>query len=264
MRSTLMAILLLTSCVESYKKPMSTPHVDPPPPPPPVPEALPAPAPAPPVQVLPPLPVQEKLIDRAPAATPSPKPAPRPKAQPKKALPPAVPGFDQLKYEEHPKLFVGVPQTFQINIGDPATIAAEGTPQTIAHVMNIQRSTYYLIGLEADTPGRFLVEPSPGQEQKQHRARAGSSAHWTYRVTPLKRGATKLVYTLRIYGEGDDAGTVVQVKPIEVVVGWSWPSSPWFLIVKWCKEWGVGAAVVGVLVGALAAWLKPREQRQTT
>ena len=200
--------------------------------------------PQPPPEITPTMP---KRLVRKPKVSTSPGPAP-------------IPGHDQIRYSAPSTMALAVPVLCTVDIADAATIgklpALAGPYQT----QNLPRATHYLIGLEAELPDRFKVEPTPGQEQKQHRAPAAQAAHWQYRVTPLKTGTHKLLYTLRVYREGDDAGTVIRVEPVEVVVTMKWPVSHKAEGLRMARDYGVWTALVGLVAALLGAWLKPRSK----
>lgn len=153
-----------------------------------------------------------------------------------------------IKYTDIKEMYVGVPVNFVVNIG---TVDAVGGVVIGTTTMSIPDSKYYLIGLEAEFAGDFDIKPVPGQEQKQHKAQNAMTASWRYEVTPLKRGTHKLLYTLRVYGEGDESGTVIQIQPVTVQVGWKL-ASLWFTL---SKLWiAVGGATIAAVAGLIKWW----------
>jgi hypothetical protein len=158
------------------------------------------------------------------------------------------PSTQVIKYTDIKEMYVGVPINFVVNIG---TVDAVGRPVIGTTTMSIPDSKYYLIGLEAEFAGDFDIKPVPGQEQKQHKAQNATTASWRYEVTPLKRGAHKLLYTLRVYSEGDEAGTVIQIQPVAVQVGWKL-ASLWFML---SKLWiAIGGATIAAIIGLIKWW----------
>jgi hypothetical protein len=162
-------------------------------------------------------------------------------------LPPVI------KYTDIKEMHVGVPVNFIVNIG---TVDAVGRPTVGTTTMSLPDASYYLIGLEAEFAGDFDIKPLPGQEQKQHRAQDALTASWRYEVTPLTRGAHKLLYTLRVYQENDEAGTVIQIQPVTVQVDWTWASVGFLLGKFWIA---VGSSTAVALAG-LIKWLYDRKK----
>ena len=158
------------------------------------------------------------------------------------------PSKQVIKYTDIKDMYVGVPVNFVVNIG---TVDAVGRPVTGTTTMSIPDSKYYLIGLEAEFGGDFDIKPVPGQEQKQHRAQDALTASWRYEVTPLKRGAHKLLYTLRVYTDGDEAGTVIQIQPVAVQVGWTLASLGFMISKLWLA---IGGATVAAIIGLVKWW----------
>ena len=185
---------------------------------------------------------------------------PRLVKKPTTTTPVPVPGHDQIRYSAPTTMALGVPTTCTVDIGDPQTVAKLVEDAAPYQVQNLQRASYYLIGLEGEFSDEFKIEPNPGQDQRQHRAKSGATAHWQYRVTPLKSGKRKLLYTLRVYQEGDDAGTVIRVEPVEVLVSMEWPTSHKAEALRIAREYGVWTALVGLVAALLGAWLKPRSK----
>jgi hypothetical protein len=207
--------------------------------------------------------VEEKLIDYKVGVGMT-KPVAPPKKTSKKtatALPQAVPGYDQVRYTDPKTMNVGIPLKFYVDIADPATVAKLDDPKAPSQIQNLPKSTYYLIGLEGEYSGNFEIKPTPGQEQKQHRAKAGEAAHWEYEVTALRKGKYRLQYTLRVFAENDTAGTVIQIHPIDVEVTRVFPKSYTFSITRLVKEYGGWAALFGVISAAIK-WLMDRNKKE--
>ena len=236
----------------------------------PVPAPVPSPAPAPDV---PDVPVPPAVVAPAPPPPPPYKGTPTAPVQPQPprrvraskqakaaVLPAPVPGHDQIRYSAPTRMSLAVPVLCTVDIGTPGTIAKLAAEAGPYHVQNLPKASHYLIGLEAEFSDRFKIEPNPGQDQRQHRAQTGQVAHWQYRVTPLKTGRHKLFYTLRVYQEGDDAGTVIRVEPVEVLVSLEWPTSHKAEALRMAREYGVWTALVGLVAALLGAWLKPRSK----
>lgn len=192
--------------------------------------------------------------------TPKAQPRVRRTPTPRVVTPTPLPGHDQIRYSAPNTMALGVPTLCTVDIAAPQTIATLPGPAGPYQIQNLQRASYYLIGLESEFPGNFAIEPNPGQDQKQHRASTGSAAHWQYRVTARKTGKHRLFYTLRVYQEGDSAGTVVRVEPVEVLVTLEWPRSYKAEALRMAREYGVWTALVGLVAVLLGAWLKPREK----
>ena len=74
-------------------------------------------------------------------------------------------------------------------------------------------------------------------------------------------GNYRLQYTLRVFSENDDAGTVIQVQPIEVVVTRVFPKSYIFTLSRLVKEYGGWAALFGVISAGIK-WLMDRNKKE--
>lgn len=258
MRLLLVLLLILCGCKRlELPPPAPEPAVEEPKP---EPAPLPAPAPAPPVRLIPL--VDQKLIDYKEGSGMTKPTASLPKNSKKtSAQPQAVPGYDQIRYTDLKNMYVGIPFKFHVDIADPATVAKLEDPKAPSQIQNLPKSSYYLIGLEGEYSGNFEIKPTPGQEQKQHRAKAGEAAHWEYEVTALKKGKYRLQYTLRVFAENDTAGTVVQIQPIDIEVTRVFPKSYIFSFTRLVKEYGGWAALFGVLSAGIK-WLMDRKKKE--
>lgn len=262
----LVTLALLLGC---FQKPSATPSKSTEPLPPivtlspvvsPAPEPKPTPLPTPPV-----------LKPVTPVMTGSPgivETVKKPQIKSVKPVIKANQSVDEIRYSNPKEMHVGVPVMFTVDIGDKNTIETlSQTSKDGYTVQTIQKATYYLIGLESEFSNQFLIEPSPGQDQKQHRAKYGNAAHWQYRVTPLHRGTYKLLYTLRVYGENDSAGTVVQIQPVTVKVDWVWFKSYSFTAQRIIRDyigWAALLSALGVVVGGIWKWLHRRAANERT
>ena len=114
-------------------------------------------------------------------------------------------------------------------------------------------SAYYLVALEGALPNQFDIIPTPGQQEKQHRAPHGYPATWRYEVTPLRTGDMDLLFTLKVFQETATAGTSIATRPFHVHVKSHFPKSQMFKLNYWIAHNGGWGPIIGLIAASFGA-----------
>jgi hypothetical protein len=172
--------------------------------------------------------------------------------------PPQKETMDALEVEtdtETTDWVVGKTGIIRVIIAEPTLIASAGQLKDEVEIgtTSVPVSAYYLVALDGALPGQFIVAPAPGQQERQHRAPQGYPATWRYEVTPLGRGPSVLIFTLKVFGENDSAGTAISTRPLHLNVTSKFPSSTLFSINHFIVNGPGWAAVLGVVAALITA-----------